>query len=59
MKKILKNLEIVFTENYYSSDWTIGVSDLKKEIPEIYWYASEDAVNTNCFSLDDFYFATV
>lgn len=59
IKKILKNLEVVFTENYYSSDWTIDVSDLKKEIPEIYWHASEDAVNANCFSLDDFYFATV
>ena len=59
IKNILKNLEVVFTENYYSSDWTIDVSDLKKEIPEIYWHASEDAVNTNGFSLDDFYFATV
>lgn len=59
IKKILKNLEVVFTKNYYSSDWTIDVSELKKEIPEIYWHASEDAVNTNCFSLDDFYFATV
>lgn len=59
IERTLENFEIVFTENYYSNDWSIDVNSLKKEISEIYWHASESAVNTNCFSLDDFYFATV
>lgn len=59
IRKVLEDLEVVFTENYYSDDWSIDVSDLKNEISEIYWHASENAVNSNCFSLDDFYFATV
>lgn len=59
IEHILKNFEIVFIENYSSNDWSIDVNKLKTEISEIYWHASEDAVNTKCFSLDDFYFATV
>lgn len=59
IEHILKNFEIVFIENYSLNDWSIDVKKLKMEIPEIDWHASEDAVNTKCFSLDDFYFATV
>lgn len=59
IKKSLENFEIVFTDNYYSDEWSIDVTILKKEISEIYWHASEEAVNTSCFSLDDFYFATI
>lgn len=59
IKQTLESFEIVFTENYYSDEWSIDVTNLKKEISEIHWHASEEAVNRNCFSLDDFYFATV
>ena len=59
IKKSIENFEIVFTENYYADEWFIDVTKLKKEISEIYWHASEAAVNTSCFSLDDFYFATI
>lgn len=59
IKKTLENFEIVFTENYYSDEWSIDVTNLKKEISEIHWHASEEAVNRKCFSLDDFYFATI
>lgn len=56
---IIGDFEVVFTENYWSDDWTIDTGKLKDEVPEIYWHACEGAVNSNCFSLDDFYFATV
>lgn len=59
IEKILEGFEIVFTENYDSEDWSMDVGKLESEIPEINWHASEDAVNTSCFSLNDFYFATV
>ena len=59
MGKILDNFEIEFTENYYSNDWSINLIDLRKEVSEIYWHTPEHVINTNCFSLDDFYFATI
>lgn len=57
--QILGDFEIVFTENYYSNDWSINLNNLRKEISEIYWHTPESAVNINCFSLDDLYFATI
>lgn len=59
IESILEKIEIVYTKTYSSDEWSIDVNNLEKEISEIYWHASEDAVNTKCFSLDDFYFATV
>ncbi len=59
LEHIIDDYEVVFTEDYYSGEWSINVAELKQEIPEIYWHASEAAVNAKCFSLDDFYFATV
>lgn len=59
MKNVLDMLEIVFTDDYCSDNWFIDLVNLKQMIPELYWHASEGAVNTNCFSLDDLYFATI
>ncbi len=59
IEHVLTDYEVVFTEDYCSDEWTIDVTRLKHEMSEIYWHASEGAVNTKCFSLDDFYFATV
>ena len=59
IEHILNNFEIVFTEDYCSEEWYIDVDRLEKEIPEIYWHASENAVDRNSFSLDDLYFATI
>lgn len=59
MKNILDMLEIVFTDDYCSDNWFIDLTNLKQMIPELYWHASEGAVNTNGFSLDDLYFATI
>ncbi|MCI8669717.1 MAG: hypothetical protein HFI34_09385 [Lachnospiraceae bacterium] len=59
IKKILDMLEIVFTEDYSSDNWFIDLANLRQTIPELYWHASERAVNINNFSLDDLYFATI
>ena len=59
IKDIISTLEIVFTDDYSSDDWFIDLANLKQMIPELYWHASEGAVRTNSFSLDDLYFATI
>lgn len=59
IKNIVDMLEIVFTEDYCSENWFIDLADLKQMIPELYWHASEGAVNANSFCLDDLYFATI
>lgn len=59
IEQIIEDLEIVFTEDYCSDVWSIDVKKLSEEVPEIYWHASEGAVNANSFSLDDLYFATI
>lgn len=59
IKNVIDMLEIVFTDDYCSDNWFIDLANLKQMIPELYWHASEGAVNTNSFSLDDLYFATI
>lgn len=59
IKNVIDMLEIVFTDDYCSDNWFIDLDNLKQMIPELYWHASEGAVNTNSFSLDDLYFATI
>lgn len=59
IKNVIDMLEIVFTDDYCSENWFIDLVDLKQMIPELYWHASEGAVNTDSFSLDDLYFATI
>ncbi len=59
IKNVIDMLEIVFTDDYCSDNWFINLVNLKQAIPELHWHASEGAVNTNGFSLDDLYFATI
>lgn len=59
IKDVINMLEIVFTDDYCSDSWSIDLTNLKQTIPELYWHASDGAVNTNSFSLDDLYFATI
>lgn len=59
MKKLLDMIEIVYVDDYSSEDWFVDLFEFKQSIPELYWHASEGAVNPNCFSLDDLYFATI
>lgn len=55
----LENEEVVFTDDYSSEDWSIDLDRLRNDVPEIFWHTSADAVDASCFSLDDFYFATI
>lgn len=59
IEHIVNELEIVFVENYSADNWSIDLKELEQEVPELYWHTSEDAVCSNCFSLDDLYFATI
>lgn len=59
IKSIIGMLEVVFTDDYCSDNWFIDLADFAQMIPELYWHASEGAVNANCFSLNDLYFATI
>ncbi len=59
IKDAINVLEIVVTEDYCSENWFVDLTELKHQIPELYWHASEGAVNANSFSLDDLYFATI
>ncbi len=59
IRETIDMLEVVYTEGYSSDEWFIDLADLKQTIPELYWHASEKAVNPNSFSLDDLYFATI
>lgn len=56
---ILKELFIVEVEDFGTEEWCIDVTKIKKDLPEITWMASEEAVNTKRMSLQDLYYATV
>lgn len=56
---ILKKLLIVEVEDFGTEEWCIDVEKIKKDLPEISWTVSEDAVNTQRMSLQDLYYATV
>ena len=56
---ILKELLLVEVENFGGDQWCIDLSKVRKELPEISWMASEEAVNTEKMSLQDLYYATV
>ena len=40
-------------------EWYVDLVDLRKNIPEIVWLSSKEAVDPDCFMLLDFYVATV
>lgn len=55
----LKNIAIVFINNFDVQEWSINLHQLKLLIPELKWHACIDAVNPNQFSLKELYYATV
>lgn len=59
IKDAIDILEVILTADYSSDNWFIDINNLEQMIPELYWHASEEAVNTSGFSLDDLYFATI
>lgn len=61
IKDSVETLEVVFVESYNVDEWFINLVDLERDVPEIYWRLEKNsaAVDVNCFSLQDLYFATV
>lgn len=57
--KILKEQMIVEVDSFDSDDWCINITKIKRDLPEINWLASDQAVNTKKMSLKDLYYATV
>lgn len=58
-KKFFLIYEIAIVNNYRNEEWFIDIELLPKLISEIDWSVSQYSVNPNCFSLNDFYYATV
>lgn len=57
--QLLEDCEVVFVEDFHSGEWFIDLDKLRKEVWEMCWKTSEEIVNPRCFSLDEFYYATV
>lgn len=51
-------LHIVRITDFYEENWYVDLEKMEWYAPEITWRCSEDAVNPNAFSIDDFRFAT-
>lgn len=56
---VLNDGNCVYVSNYDLKEWYIDLEYLQKNIPEIIWHTSGDSIDTNGFSLDELYFATV
>ena len=48
----------IFTDSFDNEEWFVDIDQLKN-IENISWHASKEAVNPNSFSVFDFRFATV
>lgn len=55
----LSQCKCVFVDGYDLKEWYIDLDKLYKCIPEIVWHTHDNAVDPHCFSLNDFYYATV
>lgn len=55
----LSQCKCVSVDGFDLREWYIDLAELNKRIPEIVWPFHDDAVDPNCFSLDEFYFITV
>lgn len=51
------NIHVVAIDDFDTPEWFVDMNILQSFSPELSWYESEDAVNPNCFSIDDFRFA--
>ncbi len=56
---IIEELLTVEVDDFGIDEWCMDVSIIEKDLPEISWMASEEAVNTNRMSLQDLYYATI
>ncbi len=56
---VLKEGNCVYVSNYNLKEWYMNLEHLQNIVPEIIWHSSGDSIDTNGFSLDELYFATV
>lgn len=55
----IKDVHVVKVINFDANSWNIDLNIIKLAVPEIIWHASLDAVNPECMSINDFWYATV
>jgi hypothetical protein len=59
-KYIDKNdLIIIAIDDFDADKWSIDLNKFRDEFEFINWHASAEAVNPNCLSINDFWFATI
>lgn len=54
-----EDVHVVKDSDFDADIWKIDLDILKKAFPLIVWNASPDAVNPECMSINDFWYATV
>ena len=59
LKELMNDLWCEEVENYSAEEWKIDLTTVRHQLAEIVWHSSNDVVNSNQFSLNDFYFTTV
>lgn len=59
LKELMNDLWCEEVENYSAEEWKIDLTTVRHQLAEIMWHSSNDVVNSNQFSLNDFYFTTV
>lgn len=57
--KLLNQCNCVEVSGFGIKEWYIDLYDLKKYVPEVVWFISNDGINPERFSLDELYFETV
>ena len=57
--RLLSEIHCVQAESFDTQEWQLDLEGLKKDVPEICWPSTGDAVDCNAMSIQDFYWATV
>ena len=57
--ELVKKLHRVVIEDFDKEMWHLNLDEYKQAIPEVEWHSSDDVVNPNSFSTEEFWFATI
>lgn len=52
-------IKVILVSNFTENNLSIDLDEIRAECPELYWGACAEAVDPNCFDLNDLYYATV
>lgn len=55
----IKEVHVVRDIDFDTNSWYINLDVIKHSVPELNWHASADAVNSECISINDFWYATI